>query len=471
MGAPEESPREELRRARKELARLADVERDLMFWRARAEAAEAVVAQWRTVQSRTLWRLFAGLDQLRARIAPPRTRRERLVLGTAHRVARVLTPLGRAERTTPERVKPTGHKEVLFVYDEPGAWKFYRCDHQAEQLGFLGMSSDIAQSDQVDLDAAVDHYHTFILNRVEWTERVSAFIDAAHRVGKSVVFGTDDLLFEPDLDRHFAFLDDASESMRESWRRRLDGYRKTLAACDGAIVSTEPLADYARRRIDHVDVIYNAVSAEMVRVADEALENRSHAEKVASGRDVTIAYLSGTPSHNRDFSEAADAVVWALRTYPSVRFLLVGRLDLDPRFDQFGSRLTRIPKQRFHALPTLIARVDINLAPLERDNPFTECKSCVKYLEAGLLGVPTIASARPDFLRVIDSGRNGVLANDAAEWQDALRGLIESPERRRTMGALAYEDVRENHTTRTGALLLRRAVGKRRPLAGRPSPV
>ncbi len=430
----------------------------MLFWRTRAEAAEAVAAQWRTIQNRTLWKLFSALDQLRARVAPLHTRRARLVLGTAHAAARVLAATGRARGVAADQLKPRGHKDVLFVYDEPGAWTIYRCDHHAEQLKCLGMSSDVVRSDGIDLVAALDQYETFILNRVEWSERIAAFVDGAHSAEKSVIFGTDDLIFEPDLYRQFAFLDEAAESDREAWRERLDGFRRTMAACDGAIVSTEPLARYARRLISRVHVVSNAVSSDMVRHADEALESRSFAEKVASGRDVTIAYLSGTPSHNRDFSEAADAVVWALETYPHAWFLVVGRLDLDPRFEAFGSRVTRIPKQRFDALPTLIARIDINLAPLEPGNPFTECKSCVKYLEAALLAVPTIASPRPDLARVIDAGRNGLLADNPDEWREALGRLIESEEVRRQIGAEAHEDVRRNHTTEVCAPMLEQAL-------------
>ncbi len=430
-------------------ARLADVERDLAFWRARAEAAEAVAEEWRTVQNRSLWKVFSALDNLREHVAPPQTRRGRFALAAARGAARAVAPAGR-RRAQPATFRPKGQKDVLFLYDEGGAWKFYRCDHQAEQLGYLGISSDLVQSTQVDLLTVLDHYDTFVLNRVAWTPQVAAFLDAARGAEKAVAFGTDDLIFEPELERHFAFLDGARESDREAWRKQMEGYKGTLEACGRAIVSTEPLAERARRLVDRVDVVYNAVSAEMMKLADQALEARSPPNHAA----VAIGYLSGTPSHNRDFLEAADAVIWALETYPDVLFVVVGKLDLDPRFEQFATRVRRIPKQRFHSLPALTTQIDVTLAPLEPDNPFTECKSCVKYLEAGLVGVPTIASARPDFLRVIEHGRNGMLANGSSEWREALRDLIESPSLRRELGTQARDDVRTHHTTSAQAELL-----------------
>ena len=455
----DEGSAEELRRAREELARLADLERELVFWRARAEKAEVLADQWRTVKNRSLWKIFAAVDQLRARIAPPNTRRERLVLGTARRAARALAPLARPPRAKAVQFRPIGHKDVLFVYDESGAWTSYRCDHQAQQLECVGISSDIACSAELDLVAAVDHYHTFVLNRVQWSEEVARFIEAARGAGRSVVFDTDDLIFDADLYLEFAtFLHDADETVRAGWRERIERYRKTLEACDRATVSTDPLAAYAGRHVSRVDVVYNAVSLQLVHHADQALGGRSYAEQVAADRAVTIGYLSGSASHNRDFLEAADAIVWVLENYAHVNFLVVGFLELDRRFDRFQSRVTKIPKQPFHALLTLTTRIDINLAPLERENPFNECKSCVKYLEAGLVGVSTIASARPDFVRVIDHGRNGMLVDTPSEWQDALRQLVESRELRRTIGSHAAEDVRANHTTKARAPLLQRAL-------------
>jgi glycosyltransferase involved in cell wall biosynthesis len=349
---------------------------------------------------------------------------------------------------------------VLFMAEEHGGHTRYRCDHQAEELSFLGASCDVAQYDDVNHAEALERYECFVLHRLRWSDGLASLIERATAAEKLVVFDSDDLIFEPSHVDHFAFLDDAPEAARASWLKKLERYRKTLQACDGAMVSTEPLADYTRELTNRVEVVFNAVSAEMVKQADDALTS---ARPQANG-DVTLAYLSGTRTHNRDFLVAADALLWALETYPAVLLLAVGPLDLDPRFERYASRVQTMPEQPWQRLPEIIAGIDVNLAPLERDSPFTTCKSCVKYAEAGLLGVPTVASPAGDFVRAIEHGRNGFLADSDADWHDTLRQLITSPELRREMGSLAFEDVRRRHTTKATARTLERglsALGQR----------
>src|SRR5438270_307388 len=80
---------------------------------------------------------------------------------------------------------------------------------------------------------------------------------------------------------------------------------------------------------------------------------------------------------------------------------------------------------------------DINLAPLEPSNPFCEAKSELKFFEAAVVGVPTIASATEPFAAAIEDGVSGLLANDAEGWRRALDLLVSSKDRRRAIGAAA----------------------------------
>jgi Glycosyl transferases group 1 len=191
-----------------------------------------------------------------------------------------------------------------------------------------------------------------------------------------------------------------------------------------------------------VFIVPNTVNEEMIRLADAALASRERGTK-----DVTIAYFSGTATHDRDFAQAADAVLAALEASPAVQFIVVGNLRMDERFGKFRDRITELPIQPWQRLPALMADVDISLAPLEPDNAFTESKSCLKYLEAALLGVPTVASPRHDFRRVISDGVNGVLAETPDEWREAISRLAASSDLRSSIGKAAFEDVRANHTT------------------------
>lgn len=344
--------------------------------------------------------------------------------------------------------RPT-KKAVLYLSGRPGATRRYRCNHQAEQLSLLGTAVDVAGLEEVDPGRALDSYALVVLHRVPLDAEIERFLEEARRLGRPVLFDTDDLIFDRE----------AEPFVPESARRddRLRRHAEVLTLADAVTVSTEPLRRAAAAFREQVVVTPNVVSAEMVAQADAA---RARQPPGGNGdeRPLVLAYLSGTPTHDLDFLEAADGVLWALRTYPAVRLLVVGRLELDDRFLEFGERIERMPVRPWQELPELLTRVDINLAPLESGNPFSECKSCVKYLEAGLLAVPTVASPCPDFARVIEDGRNGLLARTHGEWRGALQTLIESPGLRREVGRNAWEDVRAHHTTGAGARLARKAL-------------
>lgn len=342
------------------------------------------------------------------------------------------------------------YKQVMFLSGCPGGAMRYRCDHQAEQLNLLGCSAESAAVGTVNLMELLDRFQCFVLHRVPLDMDAQAFITEARKRGKALFFETDDLVFVPGNAKHHAELERFSPQDRALYIDEMGRIRRTLQLCDAVTVSTEPLREWIEPLCARVAVTPNVMSQEMVSRSQMALAART----VDASDEVVIAYFSGSPSHDRDFLEAQDALLWALETYPQTRFLLVGPLKLSEQFDRFGARVRHEPVRPWQALPALYAEVGINLAPLERDNPFTEAKSSIKYLEAALLKVPTIASPRRDFTRVMRHGDNGLLADSPDAWREALRTLIESPDDRRRMGERAHEEVMRLYTTSAQAPLV-----------------
>jgi glycosyltransferase involved in cell wall biosynthesis len=333
---------------------------------------------------------------------------------------------------------------ILFISGCPGDAQRYRCVHQAEQFLFSGYSCDSAIYGEVDFSKVLNQYRCFILHRVPHGPDVEFFIINAKSLGKVVIFDTDDLVFDPDATDNIAALKVLSEDEKTLYYQGLVRYRKTLLMCDAVTVSTEQLKEEIASLGKMVSILPNVVSQEMIYFAEKALLKK---EKLSRNDEIVIAYLSGTHTHNDDFLEAADAILWALEEYNNVCFHAVGYLDLDERFLVYKDRIRKTPLQPWQTLPEILIQADINLAPLQKNNRFTESKSCIKYLEAALVKIPTVASNRQDFRRVIRNGVNGFLADTDDEWKTSFKLLIESEDLRNKIGMNAYKQVMRKYTT------------------------
>ena len=114
----------------------------------------------------------------------------------------------------------------------------------------------------------------------------------------------------------------------------------------------------------------------------------------------------------------------------------------------------RDPLRPWRELPTWLAELDLNLAPLEANNPFSLSKSEIKWLEAALVSVPTIASRTPAFEAAIHPGENGWLAGSLEEWRAAL-GQALDPDLRSLCAERAYDDVWREYRPEVRAYQLR----------------
>jgi glycosyltransferase involved in cell wall biosynthesis len=180
-----------------------------------------------------------------------------------------------------------------------------------------------------------------------------------------------------------------------------------------------------------VHVIENALDAQTL---DAAERLRTAARPKRDG--VVITYGSGTRTHDADFAVAAPGLLAALRARPTLRLRIVGDLTLPRDFAALAGRVEHLPKTHYAAYLELLADSDISIAPLE-DTIFNHAKSNIKFLEASVLGVPSVCSPRATFAAIITDGVNGLLADGDAGWESALLALADDAALRARLGEVA----------------------------------
>ena len=305
-----------------------------------------------------------------------------------------------------ETLLPQGQpvRRVCFITgcDKGGAHR-YRCHHPAEQLALHGIAGAVLDYYHDDLSRpAVASADVLILHRVAWEERVERLVDKARASGRFVVFDTDDLVFEPGLTSWVRVLPTLPPGEVEAYHDGVRRYLRTLEAADCVMTSTPVLAEFAERRGKPAFVHRNALCAEQIVLSERCRQDRQRAGP--PGR-LTIGYFSGTNTHDRDFEEAAPAVARCLEEFPELILRIGGLLNLPPVLTPWQHRIDRVPLVDWRRLPEVIGSLDISLAPLEEGNPYCRAKSELKYFEAGILGVPTVASRIDPYQWAIQDAR------------------------------------------------------------------
>ncbi len=321
-----------------------------------------------------------------------------------------------------------------------GDTRRYRSFHLYEQFRLAGVECLLSHITDPGLPAKMDRSDLVIFHRTAMDAYVARLIESVHRRGGLVLLDVDDLVFDLEA---FDWIDspDFQDPMRAAlYKDEMRRHKDTLLACDAVIASTEFLAQQAGALGKSAWVHRNAFSLEML-----ALAKQAHLVRQPTAGKVIIGYASGTPTHDRDFQEAAPALRQVLLQYPQAELWLVGPLEPGSNWGSLQTHIRRQPLVPWRKLPEILAQMDINLAPLVRRNPFAQSKSEIKYMEAGLVSLPTIASPTEAYSFAIRPSQNGLLAGNDQEWAEALATLVEQAELRQGMGANAHQDVLDHY--------------------------
>jgi glycosyltransferase involved in cell wall biosynthesis len=333
---------------------------------------------------------------------------------------------------------PGSHFDAIYAIGYwPGEPKRYRVFNIAEALREAGYAIHVLPFDRLD---DIRRYrwtaHALVLFRAEYDPLVGigGALRYARANGMRVVYDIDDLVFDPGIAHRIDGLRAMGTHQCRRFIAAIARQRRLLLESDLATVSTVPLGRAVAALGRPSAVIPNSLNREQLRIAEQIAAIQRPSDGV-----VRIGYCSGTRTHQRDFAICEEALLDIMDRHRELRFRLVGHLDLGRQWQRHRDRVERIGFLPPSELLRAIAETDINLAPLEPDNPFCEAKSELKFFEAAIVGVPTIASATEPFAAAIEDGISGLLVTDPQGWRHALDLLVTSPDRRRAVGAAAKQ--------------------------------
>ena len=251
---------------------------------------------------------------------------------------------------------------------------------------------------------------------------VNKLVKVAHERGVKVGLDIDDLVF--DMKYIDIVLDTIGEKMNRSyWVAYFASVQAMAKQMDFFITTNDFLAKKLKESFKKpCKIIRNSLNKDQIN-ASLIYKDRKKRDK----KEFIIGYFSGSPTHAKDFLVAELDLIKFLEKHDDAVLIVVGYMKFSKGAEKLieEEKIRFLPPVDFRKLQRLMSEVDVNIAPLVI-NDFTNCKSELKFFEAGAVETTTIASPSYTFKKVIKDGENGFLAQPG-EWYDKLEYLYKNP--------------------------------------------
>ena len=279
-------------------------------------------------------------------------------------------------------------------------------------------------------DSCIAWADIIVLMRVEWSPMVDTLIKRAKRGGIPVAYDIDDIIFlQKYLERFCGILKDDIDKSLDMFGDKFRRQEMTFSSADFCTTSTPFIAGIMESEGKRAYVIHNGLNRRQIEIAGRIKKEKKPATRY-------IGYLSGSATHNQDFLQAVPALTRILEEYKDVKLNIVGYFDTDNLLQVLVKRMKTALFMKWDRLLRYSSSNYINIAPLDISNPFCHAKSELKYFEAAIVGVPTVASATDTYKQCVVSGVNGILASNENEWYVSMKALLDDEK--------LYENIREN---------------------------
>jgi hypothetical protein len=347
--------------------------------------------------------------------------------------------------------------EFLFISENPTSRShIYRVKNPVDALNQEGRRAAwITPAEALGNTNAWNQCQQLIIHRCEWSSTLASLYDFARSFGIPTVFDIDDYIFEPALidQGHIDFINRLPDAQKQDWKAKTQRFRAALLAADSAMAPTRTLVSAIEQFGKPCILKPNGLSHETLALSEHwHTAFQSFLQQSPSNAIKRLGYASGTPTHEGDFSCFREAVTAFLNSNSGWGLTIIGALDttfLDKNLT--GSALQRLehrPLVEHVNLPYELARLSLNLAPLQENNPFCSAKSPLKWFEAAACYVSTLATNTGAFASDITDGENGLLTANQAASNETLIYATNHENKLQTVANAAAGDARRHLTER-----------------------
>ena len=352
---------------------------------------------------------------------------------------------------------------VLLANQDLQQCKHYRVEQKVRQLKLAGIEAIVCdQHDTTRFQEYIVGARAVIFYRVAAFPNIIRAIIAAKASEIPTYYDIDDLIFDSEFypDTFESYESQISKTEYVGLMYGVPLFFYAMSLCDYGIASTPALAN----RMEPVVGMHrcfvlrnglddrNAIAADL---GDKPLRQK---------KGVTIFYGSGTKAHNADFNElAGPAIIEAMQKYEDVRLVIVGHLKLRPEFDLLIDRINFVNFiNDVNEYWCLLSAADINLAVLA-SSVMSDCKSEIKWLEAAIVGVPSIVSNTRTYRELLEHGVDALVVETTEDWRRALTQLIEGEQLRLRVGSAARSKALADYSLESAARTLENIFGPGKP--------
>ena len=351
---------------------------------------------------------------------------------------------------------------ILFI----GSTDLWQCYHyravqkmeQAHSLGIATIYQDIGSLENETWKRDIAFSDAIYICRVPAVYNIIKLITYARKLQVPVIYDIDDLLFD---ERYFpAPIASYAGTIDEAFHAHLildnPFFEKALQLADFITCSTKPLADRIIGLVGN-----NKPVAVHPNLLNPGLYGIAHllSKTQKQNKTIEIFYGSATKAHKQVIYEVfGPALLTILKQYPTVKFTAFGYFELPPELEPYSNKIDfREPTSNREYYLQQLSKADINIAVLEQD-PFTDCKSEIKWLEASVYGIPSVVTPTATY-RCLFQGETEVLfAANTSEWIRQLSRLIESADLRHEVGQNARRYALKHYNPNVGAKILKHTM-------------